>query len=301
MSKPDTWMPLYVADYLADTLHLTRDEHGAYFLLMMAYWRNGGPLLDDDKRLAAIVKASPKEWKDIRPALEEFFTVSDGAWSHKRIDAEIERAQGMVDQRSAAGKASAEKRKNAREAQQIGNENSTSVERPLQREPQRNGKPSPSPIPNPENQEAASTVPTDVATASGDAAAALSADAITVRSTELAVLLFRRGAQLQASDPRVRSWAERGVSDAQALTALDLAKSRRSEQGSPQPIGSGYLDTIIGDLLQAPVAGTAKPAKKSIHDIPKSMPGPVVSDGAGRPITNIPRYDNERLEREGIL
>ena len=71
-NKTDAWMPLWIGAYLADTQHLTRDEHGAYFLLMMAYWRNKGPLQDDDKRLSSIVKASPKEWKELRPVLVEF-------------------------------------------------------------------------------------------------------------------------------------------------------------------------------------------------------------------------------------
>lgn len=88
-AKTDAWMPLWIGAYLADTQHLARDEHGAYLLLLMAYWRTGSALPDDDKRLSAIAKASPKEWKTLRPTMAEFFTVADGFWSHKRVDKEL--------------------------------------------------------------------------------------------------------------------------------------------------------------------------------------------------------------------
>ena len=83
------WMPLYVGDYLADTMELSTIEHGAYLLLLMAYWKNGGPISADDKRLAVICKMSLSEFSAIRSALKLFFLEENGQWKNKRADQEI--------------------------------------------------------------------------------------------------------------------------------------------------------------------------------------------------------------------
>lgn len=88
----NAFMPLYVGDYLADTTMLTRDQHGAYLLLIMTYWRNRGPLPDRDDGLAMASRSTPQEWKRLRPILEAFFVVKDGVWTHKRIDEELVKA-----------------------------------------------------------------------------------------------------------------------------------------------------------------------------------------------------------------
>jgi uncharacterized protein YdaU (DUF1376 family) len=106
MSAP-AWMPLYVADYLADTAHLTTVQHGAYMLLIMHYWRSRG-LPADDKKLARICRVSPSQWKTMRATLSDLF--QDG-WRHKRIDAELLKADLLCAKRMGAGKASAKSRK----------------------------------------------------------------------------------------------------------------------------------------------------------------------------------------------
>lgn len=87
--KVDAWMPLWIGAYLADTMTLTTQQHGAYLLLLFAYWRNRGPLDDDDEDLSSIVKASPAEWKKLRTKLARFFTIDNGMWAHGRADKEL--------------------------------------------------------------------------------------------------------------------------------------------------------------------------------------------------------------------
>ena len=90
-SKVDIWMPLYVADYLSATSRLTTEQHGAYLLILMDYWKNGPPP-DNDGVLAQITRLSPSAWSNARTMLEAFFQVESGQWSHHRVDEELAKA-----------------------------------------------------------------------------------------------------------------------------------------------------------------------------------------------------------------
>lgn len=102
--RPDSWMPMYWRDYIADTQALSTVEHGAYLLLIGAYWTGGRPLPDDDVKLARIVHATPREWAAIRPALVEFFVIEGGEWRHNRIDRELSNAVSVYERRQAASR-----------------------------------------------------------------------------------------------------------------------------------------------------------------------------------------------------
>lgn len=103
MSKSDTWMPLYIGDYLADTGHLTTLQHGAYLLLLMHEWRTG-PLPDDDEALATIAKVDAATWRKIGPVLRRFYEVCPEGLSQKRLAKERRNATEHSEKRSAAGK-----------------------------------------------------------------------------------------------------------------------------------------------------------------------------------------------------
>lgn len=105
MADAGAWMPLYIGDYLADTMHLSGPEHGAYLLLIMHYWRTG-PLPTDDRTLAAIARTDRKEWAgEIGEVVKAFFDEKGGKLHHKRIDAELAAASANIEQKRAAAHA----------------------------------------------------------------------------------------------------------------------------------------------------------------------------------------------------
>jgi len=101
------WMPLYIADYLKDTTHLTALESGAYLHLIMAYWVSGGRLPQDDKQLSTIAKMSLRTFKKSKPTLSAFF---GPGWTHKRIDAELKREKEQALKAAERGRKGADAR-----------------------------------------------------------------------------------------------------------------------------------------------------------------------------------------------
>lgn len=128
------YIQLYVADYLADTMHLTTEEHGAYLLLIMNYWQTGHAI--PKKRLASVARMSNERWTDVENSLSEFFTeTTTGDWFHARIEEDLFKVKGKSESASAAGKASAAKRAASKPRMNTDNSNecSTNVADPLQR------------------------------------------------------------------------------------------------------------------------------------------------------------------------
>lgn len=109
------WMPLHIADYLADTGHLTATEHGAYLLLIMHYWQNGA-LPENERVIARIAKLSPEQWEESRDMLAMLF---GPGWAHKRIDAELAKADDIIEKRRSAASSRHSKSKSNASAEQM--------------------------------------------------------------------------------------------------------------------------------------------------------------------------------------
>jgi Uncharacterized protein conserved in bacteria len=87
--KKASALPLFGDAYMADTMHLTLEEHGAYLRLLMLAWRAPDCCLpDDDRRLARMLGISSQRWTKIKPAVMDFWTLENGRWSQKRLKKE---------------------------------------------------------------------------------------------------------------------------------------------------------------------------------------------------------------------
>lgn len=103
MSAPP-YMKWFWADYHKDTRHLTRGEHGAYFLLIGETWNRGGYLPDDDALLARLALASSDEWDLLKPVVMAFFKPARGRWRHKRVVEELAAYGDVSRKRKEAGR-----------------------------------------------------------------------------------------------------------------------------------------------------------------------------------------------------
>lgn len=87
--------PLWTDAYLADTQHLTTEEHGAYVLLLIQAWRAADcSLPDDDTLLARHAGLSAQKWRSVKPIVMAFWTLDKrrNRWVQKRLKKERRKA-----------------------------------------------------------------------------------------------------------------------------------------------------------------------------------------------------------------
>src|ERR1700758_3389607 len=96
------WMPLYIGDFLADTMHLGATETGIYIRLLMHCWQHESIPLDDYK-LARIAGCDSRLWHKYRETVLQFFDPVDASTAqHKRVSTELHRYAEISNKRKAA-------------------------------------------------------------------------------------------------------------------------------------------------------------------------------------------------------
>lgn len=93
------YMPVYIGDFLTDTMDLTPDQMGAYWLLCMAYWQNQGALPSEINYLLRASRMQ-KRIKSLQGILDRYFEVHGDLLIHHRIEKELNRARTAYAQRA---------------------------------------------------------------------------------------------------------------------------------------------------------------------------------------------------------
>ena len=102
-------MPLWTDAYLADTRHLSTEEHGAYLLLLMEAWRRPTCALPDDENLLArLAGMDLARWRQCHGIVMAFWNYDSGTktWTQSRLL----RERKFVARKSAAQSRNASKR-----------------------------------------------------------------------------------------------------------------------------------------------------------------------------------------------
>lgn len=100
-------MPLFWGDFLANTMHLSAHEAGAYLFLIAHAWEHEGRIPAEAIRLARIAHVRQDRWKQTWKALENFFEPEPGetvimVYRHQRVLDELHRLGKISNNRKAA-------------------------------------------------------------------------------------------------------------------------------------------------------------------------------------------------------
>jgi uncharacterized protein YdaU (DUF1376 family) len=239
--------PHHLGDYAKDTLGLSMLEHGAYRLLLDAYYASEEALPVDD--VYAIAKAgTPAERKAVDKVLRKFRIV-DGRYFHKRVEEELaaygERAEIARTNGKKGGRKPKDKPRNNPAGNPEGNPDGTQAitRNEPTKEPERklasNHKPE-----NPEHRFPGDNYVGDPAEGKAVPAEPLNPEA------RARILVECERAQLE--DPSeenaiIARWIQRFTAS-QVITALVDA---RKSMPFPKVLKAGYVDPILERIAQA--------------------------------------------------
>lgn len=248
-------MPLYIGDYLADTRHLTTEEHGAYLLLLMTYWRIGGPLPDDDVKLSRMAGLTLKRWLGMRKTIIEFFRAGEGQLVSTRAQREIDNSK----KRSEVARAKAMKRHGTDDAAASAQQCTDDEERVKNgQSPYTRPRASPSPSPLSPLSEESPLPPADPANA-------------VIRSLDETISEIFGAEQARpyphATDRVIANrMLEAGATPELLAGVFRAICQRMKSQGRRRPDNLKFFDGPVSDAL----AESARPARKEPDPLPSA-------------------------------
>ena len=84
------FMPLWVADFIGDTLVLDAKEIGAYMLILMTMWGRDGYLPNDEKKLQRVARCG-RDWPRVWGSLSHYFTIDGDRITQDRLLKELQK------------------------------------------------------------------------------------------------------------------------------------------------------------------------------------------------------------------
>jgi uncharacterized protein YdaU (DUF1376 family) len=96
------FMPLWVSDFVGDTLDLDAKEIGAYMLLLMAMWGRDGTLPNDTEKLRRVARCG-RDWPRVWASIQHYFTVEGEAITQGRLRCELQKVSAKREVNAQSG------------------------------------------------------------------------------------------------------------------------------------------------------------------------------------------------------
>lgn len=83
-------MPLWVANFVGDTMDLDAKEVGAYLLILMTMWGRDGYLPNDERKLQRVARCG-RDWPRVWQSIQHYFTVDGDQITQGRLLKEVQK------------------------------------------------------------------------------------------------------------------------------------------------------------------------------------------------------------------
>lgn len=83
-------MPLWVADFVGDTMDLDAKEVGAYLLILMTMWGRDGYLPNDERKLQRVARCG-RDWPRVWASIRHYFTIDGDRITQGRLLKEVQK------------------------------------------------------------------------------------------------------------------------------------------------------------------------------------------------------------------